>query len=119
MFCPPEFWEESPKNDVEEEESTVEEVLKCRRAKGKFKFFVKWAGFNNEDDNTWEPSDNLGDAEEKIKKFEKDLEAKSSVAAKKEAAKRKATGSPAPRSDKDAKVTTCNINNSWQIFSVS
>ena len=67
-------------------------------------YLVKWKNFDDPDDNTWEPSDNLGDAEDKIKKFEKDLEAKSSVAAKKESVKRKATGSPAPRADKETKV---------------
>ena len=104
---------------MSDEEYEVEKILDKRQRKGGMEYLVKWKNFDDPDDNTWEPSDNLGDAEEKIKKFEKDLEAKSSVAAKKEAAKRKATGSPAPRSDKDAKVTTCNNNNSWQIFSVS
>merc|ERR1719513_242448 len=59
----------------------------------------KFKNFDDPDDNTWEPSDNLGDAEAKIKQFEKDLEAKSNIAAKKESVKRKATGSPAPRTD--------------------
>ena len=96
---------------MSDEEYEVEKILDKRQRKGGMEYLVKWKNFDDPDDNTWEPSDNLGDAEEKIKKFEKDLEAKSSVAAKKEAAKRKATGSPAPRSEKDAKVTTCfNIN---------
>ena len=91
---------------MSDEEYEVEKILDKRQRKGGMEYLVKWKNFDDPDDNTWEPSDNLGDAEEKIKKFEKDLEAKSSVAAKKEAAKRKATGSPAPRSEKDAKVTT-------------
>ena len=89
---------------MSDEEYEVEKILDKRQRKGGMEYLVKWKNFDDPDDNTWEPSDNLGDAEEKIKKFEKDLEAKSSVAAKKEAAKRKATGSPAPRSEKDAKV---------------
>jgi len=89
---------------MSDEEYEVEKILDKRQRKGGMEYLVKWKNFDDPDDNTWEPSDNLGDAEEKIKKFEKDLESKSSVAAKKEAAKRKATGSPAPRSD--AKATT-------------
>ena len=89
---------------MSDEEYEVEKILDKRQRKGGMEYLVKWKNFDDPDDNTWEPSDNLGDAEEKIKKFEKDLEAKSNVAAKKEAAKRKATGSPAPRADKDSKV---------------
>ena len=84
---------------MSDEEYEVEKILDKRQRKGGMEYLVKWKNFDDPDDNTWEPSDNLGDAEEKIKKFEKDLEAKSNVAAKKEAAKRKATGSPAPRAD--------------------
>ena len=104
---------------MSDEEYEVEKILDKRQRKGGMEYLVKWKNFDDPDDNTWEPSDNLGDAEEKIKKFEKDLEAKSSVAAKKEAAKRKATGSPAPRSDKDAKVTICFNIHFMQILSVS
>ena len=89
---------------MSDEEYEVEKILDKRQRKGGMEYLVKWKNFDDPDDNTWEPSDNLGDAEEKIKKFEKDLEAKSSGAAKKEAAKRKVTGSPAPGADKDAKV---------------
>ena len=102
---------------MSDEEYEVEKILDKRQRKGGMEYLVKWKNFDDPDDNTWEPSDNLGDAEEKIKKFEKDLEAKSSVAAKKESAKRKATGSPAPRSEKDAKVTTSLLF--LQIFSAS
>ena len=89
---------------MSDEEYEVEKILDKRQRKGGMEYLVKWKNFDDPDDNTWEPSDNLGDAEEKIKKFEKDLEVKSSGAAKKEAAKRKVAGSPAPGADKDAKV---------------
>ena len=89
---------------MSDEEYEVEKILDKRQRKGGMEYLVKWKNFDDPDDNTWEPSDNLGDAEEKIKKFEKDLEAKSGSAAKKEAVKRKATASPAPGADKDAKV---------------
>ena len=84
---------------MSDEEYEVEKILDKRQRKGGIEYLVKWKNFDDPDDNTWEPSDNLADAEAKIKQFEKDLEAKSNIAAKKEAGKRKATGSPAPRTD--------------------
>ena len=96
---------------MSDEEYEVEKILDKRQRKGGIEYLVKWKNFDDPDDNTWEPSDNLGDAEAKIKQFEKDLEAKSNIAAKKEAGKRKATGSPAPRTD--VKVNNCCILNIW------
>ena len=72
---------------MSDEEYEVEKILDKRQRKGGMEYLVKWKNFDDPDDNTWEPSDNLGDAEEKIKKFEKDLEAKSSIGEKKEADK--------------------------------
>ena len=42
-----------------EEEWHVEKILKCARVEGKLKFLVKWEGYDSEDDNTWEPMNNL------------------------------------------------------------
>ena len=56
-------------------------------------YLVKWKNFDDPDDNTLEKSDNLSDAEEKIKQFGKDLEPK------KLTVKRKDPSSPTPRID--------------------
>ena len=55
-------------NSGEEEEYEVETILEKRLKKGKAEYLIKWKGFDNEDDNTWEPVENL-DCEDKIIEF--------------------------------------------------
>jgi Chromo (CHRromatin Organisation MOdifier) domain len=44
---------------------------------GKRKFLVRWKGFTAESD-TWEPEDNLGNAQAKITEFRSEREAQAS-----------------------------------------
>ena len=66
---------------MSDEEYEVEKILD-KRTKGKagLEYLVKWKNFDDPEDNTWEPADNLTDAEAKIKLYEKDLEAKAEAA---------------------------------------
>ena len=57
---------------MSDEEYEVEKVLEKRVKKGgQVEYLVKWKNYDDPDDNTWEPADNLKEANNVIDKFEK------------------------------------------------
>ena len=57
---------------MSDEEYEVEKIIDKRiKRGGQIEYLVKWKNYDNPDDNTWEPADNLKEAEEIIKKYEK------------------------------------------------
>ena len=54
------------------EEWEVEEVLAKRKRYGKIQYLVKWLGYPNSE-NTWEPIENLSNADTKVQEFEKKI----------------------------------------------
>merc|ERR1719494_1441629 len=66
-----------------EEEYEVEKILDKRTQKGGYtEYLVKWRNYEDPEENTWEPLENLGEAEKAIKLFEKEQELKGHAAAK-------------------------------------
>jgi len=57
------------------EEYEVERILEKRTRKNKTEYLVKWKGYDDPAENTWEPEDNL-DCPDIIRKFESKHEAK-------------------------------------------
>ncbi|KAF8752080.1 hypothetical protein RHS01_08077 [Rhizoctonia solani] len=64
-----------------EEEYEVEGITNAEERNGKWFFRVKWKGYGSEE-NTWEPRENLKNAEKILKKYEEDMRKKALGAAK-------------------------------------
>jgi len=57
--------------EEEDAEYEVEKILDHKYDDGVVQYLVKWKNWNNDEDNTWEPSDNLVGSESIIEKYEK------------------------------------------------
>merc|ERR1712226_319085 len=58
--------------DSEEERYEVEAILDSKEDGGERLYLIKWKGFEKEEDNTWEPEENI-DCKEKIVQFKKEV----------------------------------------------
>lgn len=61
-------------SEAEEEEDgyVVEKILKKKKmSNGQIKYLVKWQGYEEEKDQTWEPKENLDNVKEMVDNFEK------------------------------------------------
>merc|ERR1719154_909137 len=65
-------------------------------------YLVKWRNYDDPEENTWEPLDNLGDAEKAIKAFEKDQEIKTMSTTTSKNSKRK--GAPGTVASQPSKL---------------
>merc|ERR1712228_926520 len=56
-------------SEEEEERYEVEAILKSKEEEGKRLYLIKWKGYDQEEDNTWEPEENI-DCKEKPAQFQ-------------------------------------------------
>ena len=91
---------------MSDEEYEVERILDKRMNKSGFtEYLVKWKNYEDPEENTWEPFDNLGDAEKAIKLYEREQEAKMTVNTNKNS-KRKSAPGKSCNGDSTAKFET-------------
>ena len=71
----------STEMDVEEEEEEyeVEKILRHKLTDGAYLYLVKWKGYDDPSDNTWEPKENLHNCPDKLKSYWKNQKLKKSA----------------------------------------
>uniref|UniRef100_A0A914D4E8 Chromo domain-containing protein n=1 Tax=Acrobeloides nanus TaxID=290746 RepID=A0A914D4E8_9BILA len=81
-----------------DEKYTVEKILEKRFKNGKIEYYIKWLGYDNPSDNTWEPAENC-DCPDLINEFE----ASWKKSEEKKAVEKRKSASSVPKSAKRAK----------------
>jgi len=112
---------------MSDEEYEVESIVSKRIKKGKVEYLVKWKGWENPDDNTWEPVEHLecpelieayeeahGGTEEEAEENNDSMQQEKGE--KKTPAKRKADSSEAGPSNKKATTKTAKVDDKLKGF---
>lgn len=62
--------------ELEDDMFIVDEIIDQRIRNGKLQYFVKWQGYPDPEDNTWEPAENLSSCPTVVEAFETKLKEK-------------------------------------------
>ncbi|SMQ49659.1 unnamed protein product [Zymoseptoria tritici ST99CH_3D7] len=114
---------EDDDDEEEEDEYQVEKILAHESKRGKIQYRIKWLGYEDEADQTWEPQENLAGAVELLKEYHRSIGGTpepTKGSAKKTTAKTKAarrtTGdidSPAPAAKRQKGNGSKSANGEW------
>lgn len=117
--------EESEESEGDEDEYVVEKIISHKFEGGVTKYLIKWAGYEDEADRTWEPIENLSGAQDLLEAYHRNIggtpepPVKGKKAGKGNRGKRAASSafadSPAPASSKKGRGRKSEANGeAWE-----